>query len=175
MTPQEKRDFYLKLYEAEHRHRDAIASSLNYTVTTLVAATGAILYLVHGFPSKLQGGLAWLTLVLIVLAACTLVMAAFSLGIAWIGPTYSHFPPPDQLEEWLLSNQPYHEAHPQEVPSLEQRLSIGVSRELAEATSKNRRANIIRSHDIFLSRTWALVAIALAGLAAVPYTIITRQ
>jgi hypothetical protein len=174
MTPDQRRDFYLKLSEAEMRSKDATAASLNQTVTTLIAVLGAHLYLIHRFPQGKESGLASLAIVLLTLAgACTLASIYF-LATAWIGPTYSHFPPPDTLERWRTANKEYHDAHPKETPGLDERLTTGIINELAYATAKNRRANMERSSQVFCSRGIAIAALFLALIAAIPLFILER-
>ena len=99
-----------------------------------------------------------------------LILAAGTfLGRAFVGWKYQRLAAPGALEEWIAENRIYHEANPEEQPTLEERTVEGLIEQVAESATANRVANREKSAYSFRGRAATLAAAFFLVATFVPF------
>jgi hypothetical protein len=174
MSEERLLDVYLKMYEHEHRHRDAISANLNQMTGVLALAVGAMLFYIRNLPPHRPDAWHWVFYVRVGGAGVMLVLSAACVARAWWGK-YGYFPTLSFVESWRVADQAYTEKHPDQSPGHAAQLQERMITDVAEATSVSRRTNRVRSRRASRGQACAFAAIVLLGTSLAPYTVIQRQ
>lgn len=160
-------ELYLRFYEAEFRAREEIGGSLAPFIGALTLLAAGALYLtstpIGTEISPLLKRSFWIATTAGVLALVAGI--GFVVAALW-SRTYNHVPGPGAIEKWRLENIPYHTAHPEEKPSLDERLRLYLCSVVADCASANRVVNRTRSvqaHRAKFATAVTLVAFFLAA------------
>jgi hypothetical protein len=164
---------YLQLYEGELKARDYVISALAPFISTLTLLVGATLYFLIEWPSgPAPRSILWAFIALFVIGVFAIMVGIGSaLATVW-SREYGYLPGLGAIEQWRKENEVYHQTHPSEMPSLEDRLNGGLAGELASAAEQNRAANRARGAHAHRAKICTSVALICYAVAIVPFAVV---
>ena len=160
-------ELYLRFYESEFEAREELGSSLAPFISGLTLLAAGALYLVSVAPDgseyPLVADVFWFATIV---GGVSLVFGIGLVLAALWSRTYSHVPGLFAIEKWRSDNQAYHEAHPEERPTLDERLNANLCAVIAEAASENRTINRARANKAHYAKLATAVALAALFVSA---------
>lgn len=160
-------DLYLRFYDAEFTAREELGSSLAPFISGLTLLAAGALYLVSSAPDGSEHPIVtdvfWFATAIGGLAL--LIGIGFVLAALW-SRTYHHAPSLSAIEKWRISNLAYHEAHPEERPTFDERLTSSLCAVVADTASENRRINRHRLNQAHHAKLATVVALAALSISA---------
>jgi hypothetical protein len=165
---------YLSKHEAEFKWRDSINGSLTPFIGVLTLLVGAGLFYSKNATPFVVGCWYWVFLALLGFAGVALIGAIAYISQALWGHVYEYLTVPTAIETWRTANAEYHALHPDERPSLAERLRNDIIAQVAFVASANRATNRMKSEKAYAARAWTIAALVFLALDLIPYSILTR-